>query len=377
MPSKKLELDAEGILYRNPSPGYRVDCAFQPNIVALSETELLCFYRIGQAFYSIDGRLAVLRSTDGGESWQEEGLVHDPSGDSRPFSYSGPHGTRLSDGTLLLVASRYDRSDPAAPLYNPETGGMTRPENLLFRSGDGGRTWAGPEVLSLPVEGVVDLPSQIIELKDGSLFLACEVWKSWDDPAPLHISGYAVFSRDSGRSWGGRIELPGNIDPDRMYSHGRFARMLDGRIMVLHWTQDIGASKNFDIHFIMSDTGGKNWSPPSPTGIMGQTSWAADLGDGPLAAVYTSREGMAPGVRVVLSEDGGKSWDRKSEVLVWDAVGQEFLGVSQKPSYPSSHDNIAFGKPNLTRLPDGSLICSWWCTQACVTHIRFARLHVK
>jgi hypothetical protein len=63
-------------------------------------------------------------------------------------------------------------------------------------------------------------------------------------------------------------------------------------------------------------------------------------------------------------------------VLAWDAVGQEWLGVSRRPAYPASHDNIAFGKPNLARLPGGDLVAAWWCTQACVTHARYARLRV-
>ena len=79
---------------------------------------------------------------------------------------------------------------------------------------------------------------------------------------------------------------------------------------------------------------------------------------------------------VAASGNGGRSWDLERQVIVWDAVGQEFLGVTHKPTYPSSHDNIAFGKPNLARLPGGDLIASWWCTQACVTHIRYARLAV-
>ena len=64
-------------------------------------------------------------------------------------------------------------------------------------------------------------------------------------------------------------------------------------------------------------------------------------------------------------------------MTVWDAVGQEYLGVERKPQYPASHENIAYGKPNLARMPNGELIASWWCTQACVTHARFARIAVE
>lgn len=85
---------------------------------------------------------------------------------------------------------------------------------------------------------------------------------------------------------------------------------------------------------------------------------------------------MSPGVFVALSNNEGRTWSLEDQVQVWDAVGQEFLGVAHKPSYPASHDNIAFGKPNLARLPSGELIASWWCTQACITHIRYTRLRV-
>ena len=153
--------------------------------------------------------------------------------------------------------------------------------------------------------------------------------------------------------------------------------MFDGRIAVLQWTQEVGSGKDFDLHFTISDETGTKWSDPLPTGIMGQTSWLTDLGGGLLVATYTLRDAMQPGIMVTLSEDGGKTWDLENQVMVWDAVGQEYLGVVQMPSYPASHDNIAFGKPNTARLPGGEIISSWWCTQACVTHARFARIVVE
>ena len=118
------------------------------------------------------------------------------------------------------------------------------------------------------------------------------------------------------------------------------------------------------------------WSEPAPTSIMGQTAWLADLGGGVLAAAYTLRDGMNPGIMVITSEDDGGSWDFDGQIMIWDAVEQEYLGVNQRPDYPASHQNLAYGKPNLTRLADGNLICSWWCTQACVTHSRFAVLRL-
>lgn len=376
--NKTLRIVHHGVLYRNPHPGHRAICAFLSNVVPLSDDELLCFYRLGQAFYSHDGRLAMLRSTDGGRTWSEQGLVWDPHNDApEQYTYSAPHGSRLAGGTLLVIAHREVVTDEDLLSYNPETGGAKPQESILLRSHDQGRSWSDPEVLQLPPEPVVDTPSSIIELNDGRWFLAGEIWKAWDDPAPLHIKGFAVFSEDQGKTWGNRVEFPSASDAQRMYSHSRYTRMRDGRICALQWSQNIGGQENHDLHFVVCDPTGATWTMPRPTGIRAQTSWVGDRGNGSLAVAYTIREGMNPGIVVALSEDEGKTWDLDHQVVVWDAVGQEFLGVDHKPSYPASHENIAFGKPNTAVLPCGDIIASWWCTQACVTHIRYARLTVE
>lgn len=373
----RLKLLSGGVLYRNSDPGFRTECAFLPNVVPLSREEVVCFYRIGSAFYSLDGKIAKLRSIDGGRTWACESVVWDPRNDRTSYSYTAPHATRMRDGSMVLIAHRREFSEPYRPQINPVTGGQLPGEIVLFRSIDNGHSWSDPERLDLPGSGVVDAPSQIIELTDGRWFLACEVWKSWDDMSPLHIKGFAVFSDDHGKNWVDRIDFPSAFNERKMFSHTRYTRMLDGRIAALQWTQDVGGQKDYDLHFTVSDATGISWSDPRPTGIMGQTSWLVDLGGGVLAATYTLRVGMEPGIMVVLSEDGGETWDLENQMMVWDAVGQEFLGVEHRPSYPGSHTNIAFGKPNAVCLPGGDIISSWWCTQACVTHTRFALLALE
>jgi hypothetical protein len=83
----RLSIEQEDILYRNPSPGMRAECAFFPNIVPLKGDEVLCIYRIGQAFYSNHGKLSVLRSSDGGTQWASAGLLWDPADDPHPYNY--------------------------------------------------------------------------------------------------------------------------------------------------------------------------------------------------------------------------------------------------------------------------------------------------
>jgi hypothetical protein len=373
---KRLRVVSEGILYRNPTPGYKAECAYLPNLQPLSDTEYICVIRIGSAFYSADGKLALLRTRDGGNTWVKESLVWDPRLDKAAYSYTAPHLTKLSNGTLILVARRWDSSDPELPIFNPETGGMRCSEVILFHSQDNGKTWSPPQLVDLPGQGQVDVPSQIIELRNGRWLMACELWKAWEDTSPLHVKGFAVFSDDLGKTWKDRLDFASSSDTQRMFSHSRYTQTLEGRVAALQWAQEIETGKDLELHLTISDESGREWSEPSLTNIEAQTSWLADLGGGVFAVTYTHRSGINPGICVALSENGGTTWDLENQVLVWDAVGQEFLGVSHKPSYPASHDNIAFGKPHTVRLSSVDFISSWWCTQACVTHCRFARLTV-
>lgn len=373
---KRLHLLDDGVIYRNPDPGFKAECAFLPNVVPLDGEEAICVYRMGQAFYSTDGTLNVARSTDGGRTWVQEGSIWDVANDDRLYSYSAPHAFRIGDGTVVLNAFRVDFSD-SRPQFNPETGGHRRSDKIIMFSQDDGRTWTPPRAMNLPFDSLPDTPSSIIELNDGRWWLGLELWKDWDDPSPLHIRGYSTFSDDRGETWSAAVPLESASDTEKMFSHSRYVKMLDGRIAALQWTQRSGSAEDLPAHVTISNVDTSAWSYPAPTNLMAQTCWIADLGGGVMAAAYTDREGMNPGINVVLSHDEGNTWDVDNQVQVWDAVGQEYLGVERVPEYPRSHDNIAFGKPNLARMENGTLIAGWWCTQAAVTHSRFARLRVK
>jgi len=374
---KTLTIETEGVLYKNPRPAYVAMSAMNSYILPISANELLGFYRKGQAYYSVDGAVYTARSTDGGASWVEEGCVWDPQLGHEPFSYGYGAPTLLQSGEILLVTLTFDRTDADAPVFNEVTGGVRGNRTVLQRSSDLGRTWSDPVEMDFSaVQGEVNVPSPIIELDSGRLFLPCEVWKGFDDPTPLHLYGFGLFSDDGGRTWGDRVDYPSATDAATMYSHTRYIKMRDGRIGGLQWTQPVGGQGNENLSWVTADPTGKQWEFPRATNLHGQTSWAVDLGDGVMAAISSMRDGQQPGEYVFLSYDGGITWDVDNGVVVWDAVGQEFLGVEHKPEYPRSHDNIAFGAPTLIQSPDGALFASWWCTQASITHVRFCKLRV-
>ena len=130
----RIRLVDQGVIYRNPNPGYEFHFACHSQLVQLTPQELLCTFQRGQALYSLDSVMMQARSTDGGRTWQSEGLIHDSTGDDRAYSYHAPVSCRLPDGSLVMTAQRWDRSDPTHPVFNEQTGGILPADTLLYRS---------------------------------------------------------------------------------------------------------------------------------------------------------------------------------------------------------------------------------------------------
>jgi hypothetical protein len=373
-----LKLIHTGPIYRNPNPGYQHTTALFSHIVQISDQELLCTYNRGQAMYAADLAFWQARSLDGGQTWPEQNRITDRTLDDRPYSYHGPFVSRMGDGLLVIVAFRVDRSDPERPIFNEATGGLTALEVILQRSGDNGRTWSAPEIINVP-DGLVITPScGIVELPDGTWFLAYDQWHAFDDPGPYRPRTVAFFSTDRGYTWGDPVTFADGASLGKGFWHGRIMPMVDGRLFTLFWSADMRQNgRDLPLHRSFGSAGGRSWTFPEATNLPGQTNNAVDLGEGLMAAIYTSRAAPQPGFRVALSTDNGLTWDLDNQLLLWDASGRDRLGVSAPESYPRSHDTIAFGAPTAMRLGDGHILVSFWCTEMAITHIRCARLRVE
>lgn len=372
-----MQIADSGVLYRNPLPGHQVVNAYLPSVVELPDGDLLCVYRRGSAFYSRDGVLCQLRSCDGGGSWADEGPVWDPRQDSCPYTYSAPFLARLPDDCLVLAAFRIDCSDPGKLVLNPETGAFLPAETILMRSADGGRTWSPPRVIEFPEQLPAYLSGPVIELAGGDWLLPFDKGKSYEDRTPLTPVMLALFSKDRGASWTETIRLGDGSAVGKAHWHGRFIPLFDGRIFTMLWTQDVATGRFIDLHRTVSDLTGRRWETPVPTGLIGQTCWAVDLGDGRMFAAYTVRETQPPGIYGAVSADRGQTWDTESRLVLWNASGRETVGISSRDSYPVSHDTIAFGRPQATRLANGDVMVSFWCTEAAVTCAQWVRISLS
>lgn len=379
----RLELVDKGVIFRNPLPGHRVINAFYPAIHPLPVGELLCVLRTGGAMYSPDGMLEVFRSGDGGATWHRQGPIRDRTRDALHYNYLEATVTQLRDETLVMRVMRVDHSNQDLLVFNPSTQGLLPVETCFVSSADCGKTWSDPVVADLRPHFKASLEpaplGPLVELEDGTWFHVFDTWKSYGNTGPFELQVYGLFSKDRGRTWYGKVPVAVGTAENRSYSHGQPIRLSDGRVYLSLWAAEPQLQSNYGLYAVTStDSTARSWTDPVPLGIPGQTSAAADLGEGRMLIVYSHRDNTdQPGIKVVLSQDGGSTWDMEEPLVLWDAYGREALGVPKTSTYPSSHDVIAYGAPKITRLGDNTAMACFWCTQGPDTHCRWCKVAIR
>src|SRR5437588_263345 len=111
--------------------------------------------------------------------------------------------------------------------------------------------------------------------------------------------------------------------PDRQFTEPCLVRV-GSRLLLLIREETTGF-----LHQSESDDGGDTWTAPRPTPMWGSPPHVLALGDGRLLCVYGHRR-PPYGIRGRISEDGGRTWDARGELILRDDLPNRNLG------YPSS-----------------------------------------
>jgi hypothetical protein len=225
---------------------------------------------------------------------------------------------RLPDGELLLTAFH----------QYPRDGNRVLEQNLLFRSGDGGRSWTGPEKLNLPGREpyLTVLPDDTVFLT-GHL-LAGDVRNTWG-----YTCGFLHRSTDRGRTWTSlRIESE-QIKPGASnHSSRNVLRLSDGTLLLgvdydggggpylmwrstdggLTWDKK-GACTPSDFQSVYGFFGGETWLWQSKSGRV----WAlvrVDSNELPITGrPIASQNDQSDHFILFASDDTGRAFRRVSD----------------------------------------------------------------
>lgn len=233
-------------------------------------------------------------------------------------NFIGPGTIRLDNGEILMAAPW------GRPPTNFEQLAARFPVPLLYRSRDGGRTWAesGRMKMDWRLSGMIsDGGITFLRLKDGRL-----AFLSHRHVQGLHGGGLPVFSTsdDDGDTWS-PPRLVGEPEGVWYVMNDRMIQMSGGRLVVpvSHMPQGMGTyegDRNLGLCFFSAD-GGRTWQ---------RSRTPADLADGrgmaePCVAevagdrlLMLARTGSGCKYRS-WSDDGGDTWSRPEATTLTSA----------------------------------------------------------
>ena len=277
------------------------------DVLCLQNGDLLVVFREAGEHLSNDGKIVMVRSVNGGETWDGGQVLREyPYTDERESSLA-----QLGDGTVLANewvnpfydgAGRYvGRPDPS---YKGRAGGI-----YVGHSHDGGHSWEWSErpVDPAPVSFIAT-SERIVELSSGRLLMAVYFWKH-DVPD----YGCALYcSDDKGHNWR-YLSTIADVTGVRLCEPALF-QTRSGRLISLMRNESGPA-----YYQATSDDGGMTWTPPIPSPIPGYRNPASliELPDGTLLCVHGSREDPS-GIYVVASDDEGETWDMAHRRVIRD-----------------------------------------------------------
>jgi hypothetical protein len=161
-----------------------------PDVCRLANGDLLCVFYAGYGHVSLPnaewprgGRVCMVRSKDEGRTWSKPEVLYDGPQDNRD-----PHIAQLANGTVICSFFDYWRGDAG-----------TRYRSLVVRSHDGGHTWDTVAQPVTPEMWAVSAP--VRQMPDGTLVLGVYT------EGGGHAYGGVVRSTDGGKTWSKPIPI--------------------------------------------------------------------------------------------------------------------------------------------------------------------------
>ncbi len=294
------------------------------------------------------GKTTLITSKDNGETWSLPRVITNSPIDDRDAGIVALGGQRLAvtwfaDNTMFDVKQFRDKDgnwDASHRAMGAVLNTWT-PELIAKYSGSWIRVSEDGEYWSEPRRAPVNTPHGFIVLKNGDwLYFG----KEWAFPPFTDVTVYrlhdtpiiAVRSRDEGRTWErlGTVPTP-NRQFDDLCHEPHVVELENGELLGA-----IRVHKPFNIYFTRSKDGGRTWSEPEDSGVLGSPPHLLRHSSGAIVCAYGYRKEPF-GERCMISYDNGKTWEK--DIVIFNDAPNPDLG------YPASCE-----------LPDGSIITVYY-----------------
>lgn len=359
------------LVYRNKIPHVFSIHAYFPSIVYLDNGDLLTSFSLGEAFEATNLNSYISRSTDSGKTWEEPKPILDP-GQRTPQASNCVRLTALDNGVVYALLVEHDRSGLfQIGFANPDNLGFVPTKTFLIRSFDYGYTWETPVMIEPPLIGPsFELCCPIVRLKNDTLIWPTSTWRGWDGYCPNGMKMVAWVSKDGGDTWPSYMEVMNGAEKGIIFWEGKIIPLDDDMLLAAAWAYDEANGRDLPNHYAISCDGGDSWTPYASTGILGQTIEITRISDGRILSVY--RRVDDPGLWATISVIRDNQWINEDSFPLW---GSSCISKTNKPGgMVASFNELKFGAPNITHLPDGTILLVFWCYENLVSNIRAVAL---
>jgi len=288
------------------------------------------------------------------------------------------HIAELASGGLFAFMTWFERPGPDSKLYDGQSDRLLESRLLAAESEDGGRTWKGyREIDTGGLRGcaqsgpVLHLPSEVL--------IPFETYEH-EEGAAHAVQAARCLPTAEGRSFDRVVTVAKDEEQRVYYWDERLAYSSSHeRAVALFWTYDRVAEKDMPIHIAWSSADGRSWEAPRSTGIRGQIAQPLPLPDGRLLAFYVHRH--PPGsMRLVASNDAGKTWDVDGELVVYQSGGARERGLAGESDFARYWEDMStwtFGHPTGAMLDENTVLLAFYAGKSkdCLS-ARWARVKI-
>jgi hypothetical protein len=360
-----------GLVYRNPTPNIWSRHAYFPSVMATGDEGLIVTFDRGSALEGFDVRPYITRSADGGRSWTDPKSVPVPEDELASYTC---RTTRLANGNLIALVTRFDRHRRDHGLANPETDGFVETEFSWMRSADDGRTWSE----QTPIAPAMDWHrfescSPIVELGEGHWLVPTSLWRDWEGGCPSGLRAVALRSDDGGETWPQVVEVMDGVAEQRAYWEQKISVLTDGRVLAQCWTFDLEAGASLKNRYALSEDGGVTFTAPMETPLNGETCTTLALAENHLLCVYRRTDQKGLWAHVARIE--GDAWMPLADAPLWGAERASY--TEQSDGVFDQLSTLQFGYPQVVNLHDGDCFTVFWCVEDGVSNIRWVRFAVE
>ncbi|MDB5390273.1 MAG: hypothetical protein JWM11_5919 [Planctomycetaceae bacterium] len=375
-------IEAQGIVYdATDQPGNR-RIAFFTGLCALQSGDLLCPFQVGSGKHAVDSTLGLCRSQDGGNSWQILPVSFETMLNGVPGSLSGPALVEVEPGRLLLFATWFDRSDPTRPLFDPVTEGILHSREILAISSDNGTTWSSWQVLATPGLSGCAGTGPAVHWADGTIAMAFESFKEFDELQPASHGAWILVSRDGGRSFEQPLLVARDPENRVYYWDQRLCPAGPaGEFVGLFWTHDRAQERDLHVHLrhLKLTDSQLEVGPIQVTPIRGQIAAPLVLEDGRLLAFVVDRN--RPGtMKLWVSHDQGTTWPEGDCLIVH--THDERAALAQKSEridfaeYWEDMGKWSFGHPAILSLDNRRVLLAFYAGAPDRMSIHWSRVNL-